>query len=312
MSTATRYAVVSISLVGLLIAHPSFVAVAEEANSQCGEQRLGRHVTLSAQILTDSGISLEEAGPAPQHVTLPLSGWLTANEDKVAHMTARFPGIIREVRKRLGDSVGKGETLAVVESNQTIRKYEVQSLVSGIVTFRHATLGEFVGERSELFTVADYGELFADFSVFPADFEKIRLGQKMLVHVREGDRALESVTSFISPIIDPETQSRFIRAVLANSEAHLQPGGFVSGEVVLSEGTAALAVRASAIQLIEGSSIVFISDSGNLTPRRIVVGRNDGEFAEILAGLHAGERYASGNTFLLKAELSKGDGGHDE
>jgi cobalt-zinc-cadmium efflux system membrane fusion protein len=43
----------------------------------------------------------------------------------------------------------------------------------------------------------------------------------------------------------------------------------------------------------------------------VSVGRRDRETVEILGGLSAGERYAAGNTFILQAELEKGEAGHE-
>lgn len=270
------------------------------------------HVVFSDQMIADSGITLETAGPATLRIVITLPGRLAPNEDKVAHMAPRFPGVVREVRKRLGDIVKQGETLALIESNQTLQPYQLQSLISGTVTERHATLGEFAGETTELFTVADYSELFADFNVFESDVSKITIGQKVSFKVRDSGAVIDSTISFISPIVDIETQSRFARAVVSNPELRLQPGEFVSGDIVTGERPVPLAVRQTAIQNIEGKSYVFVRQDRKLVAKTVVLGESDGQFTAVLEGLKPEEHYASGNTFLLKAELGKGEAEHED
>ena len=44
----------------------------------------------------------------------------------------------------------------------------------------------------------------------------------------------------------------------------------------------------------------------------MTLGRTDGELTEVVAGLSADEVYVSNNSFILKAELGKGEVGDDD
>jgi cobalt-zinc-cadmium efflux system membrane fusion protein len=55
---------------------------------------------------------------------------------------------------------------------------------------------------------------------------------------------------------------------------------------------------------------VFVRTQDGFSPRPVTVGRVGARDAEVLSGLDVGERFASANTFVLKAELGKGDAGH--
>ena len=48
-------------------------------------------------------------------------GKVAANEEALAHVVPRFPGIVKAVKKRLGDSVERGEVLAQIESNESLK-----------------------------------------------------------------------------------------------------------------------------------------------------------------------------------------------
>jgi cobalt-zinc-cadmium efflux system membrane fusion protein len=59
-------------------------------------------------------VMVAEAGTIATQIT--LQGALEPLPDSVGHIVPRIPGVVREVRKKLGDTVKKGETLAVLES----------------------------------------------------------------------------------------------------------------------------------------------------------------------------------------------------
>jgi cobalt-zinc-cadmium efflux system membrane fusion protein len=57
---------------------------------------------------------------------------------------------------------------------------------------------------------------------------------------------------------------------------------------------------------------VFVRTAEGFEARGITLGRQDARLAEVTAGLNAGERIATTNTFILKAELGKAGAGHDD
>ena len=89
----------------------------EEAEGQHGhgEERL---VRMSEAEMRKFGIEVSTAGPGITSQQLPLPGEVALNTDRVAHIVPRVPGVVREVRKTLGDSVKQGEVMAVIESRE--------------------------------------------------------------------------------------------------------------------------------------------------------------------------------------------------
>ena len=72
-----------------------------------------------------------------------------------------------------------------------------------------------------------------------------------------------------------------------------------------------LAVELDAIQRLDGSENVFVREGETFEPRKVLLGRRDDVHAEIISGLKVGEKYASGDTFILKAELGKSEAEHE-
>ena len=73
-----------------------------------------------------------------------------------------------------------------------------------------------------------------------------------------------------------------------------------------------LAIQNQAIQSLDEGSVVFLRTESGFEPRAVKLGRSDGEISEVLAGVVAGDSYATHNSFILKAELGKGEAGHED
>jgi cobalt-zinc-cadmium efflux system membrane fusion protein len=57
---------------------------------------------------------------------------------------------------------------------------------------------------------------------------------------------------------------------------------------------------------------VFVREDGDkIEARPVELGDSDPRFVEIRAGLSAGERYVAENSFVVKAEMGKGEADHD-
>jgi len=75
-------------------------------------------VRLSKEELEEFGIQTSLAGPGELNISVTLPGEVSVNADKVAHVVPRVSGVVREVRKNLGDHVKLGEVMAVLESRE--------------------------------------------------------------------------------------------------------------------------------------------------------------------------------------------------
>lgn len=75
-------------------------------------------VKLSPEEMKEHGIKVQAAGPGEIKVTLRLSGEVQFDPDLVVRVRTQAPGVVREVRKKVGDTVRQGEVLAVLESRE--------------------------------------------------------------------------------------------------------------------------------------------------------------------------------------------------
>src|SRR5438874_2974368 len=143
------------------------------------ESKKPKTIEISEEARKKSGITIEAAGPAVLKRTLKLNGKIGANEDRMAHVSPRFPGIVKSIAKRLGDEVKTGDTLAVIESNESLQPYEVKAEIDGTIIKKDIALGEFVDTSKTIFIVADLHTVWGDFSVYRAEADDLRVGQKV-------------------------------------------------------------------------------------------------------------------------------------
>ncbi|MCO7612440.1 efflux RND transporter periplasmic adaptor subunit [Pseudomonas chlororaphis] len=76
------------------------------------------HLELSAEQVQAAGIELAEAGPRQLKRVLSLPGEIRFDEDRTSHIVPRAAGVVESVQVNLGQSVKRGELLAVIASPQ--------------------------------------------------------------------------------------------------------------------------------------------------------------------------------------------------
>ena len=315
-----RYALVSAVCLAALVAATWYVINGTKPTgssaSTADSPGLARHddhvegVKLTAAQVAAASIELLTAGPRDLRDVLRLNGSVQPNQETLVKVTPRFPGVIRSMRKRLGDKVRKDEVLATVESNQSLTTYELKAPIDGTIIDRDGTLGEFASEARPLFTIADLSTMWIDLAVFRRDFSRVRLGDAIAIDAGDGGPSIEARIDYLSPIGASDTQTAIARAIVPN-DGRLRPGLFVDGRVKLSARPAAVAVATSALQTLEGRTVVFVRDGDSFSPREVELGNRDAEWVEVVFGVLDGDVYAAKNSFVIKAEIGKAGAAHE-
>jgi cobalt-zinc-cadmium efflux system membrane fusion protein len=277
----------------------------KEADEHAAEQPEKKRIEVTEAARKKSGIGIEVVGPAVLRKTMKLNGKIGPNEERMVHVSPRFPGIVKTIAKRLGDGVKNGEALAVIESNESLQPYDVKSEIDGTIIKKDIALGEFVDTSRTIFIVADLRTVWVDFSVYRHESESLQVGQKVLIQPSESADKIESTISYISPFGLENTQTTLARAVVPNANGQLRPGLFVEGNVVLEEVPVPVAVKAGALQTVDEKPVVFIEVAKGFEAREIEIGERDDEYVQIKSGVAAGEKYVAENSFVLKSELAR-------
>jgi len=276
------------------------------------EQEEGEEaVRLAPEVLVEFGIEVATAGPGPIERTIALPAEVRANQDRVAHIAPRFAGIVREVRAGIGDAVKAGQVLAIVES-ESLAPYPLKTQIDGVVIAKHITVGEPVSSDRDCFTVADPRDVWVDASVYQNHLRDVRLGQPALISAGHGLDEAQGTISYVSPVVDEETRTATARVVLPNLDGVWRPGLFVTARIAVERAEVPVAAPLTALEVVEGATVVFVEGEHGFAPRPVTLGRRDHARVEVLTGLAPGERYVAKGGFTLKAELARGEmrGGH--
>ena len=268
-------------------------------------------IILSDAKVEASEIELVKASSGVLRESLFLNGIVQPNQESLVQVTPRFPGIVRDVRKRIGNAVQKGDVLAVIESNQSLTQYELKASLAGTVIDRQITLGEYASEQKPAFVVADLSTVWVDFSVYRRDLKRVSVGDQVFIDPADGGAPIDAKISYLSPVGSSDTQSAIARAMVPNAGQRLRPGLFVTGRLMLTAKKVGVAVKSSALQTVENRTIVFVRNGEKFEARNVVIGERDPQLVEITDGVLEGDVYAAKNSFIVKAEMTKGAGGDE-
>ncbi len=273
-----------------------------------GEHEEGK-TEIAPDAAKNAGVKTEKAASAKIGNVIPLTGRIVINQNTQAHVRARFPGIVRSVKVNLGETVEKGQVLAVIESNESLKDYSVTAPIKGVILERNTNLGD-VANGEPLFTVADLSNVWAKFHVFPKDADMVKSGQSVRVHTLDEGKMGAAKIDMLFPTADALSQTLVAIVPLSNENGLWRPGMTVEGDVAVSEKQVNLAVRASALQTMENQTVVFVKDGNSYEQMPVQTGMSDGEYIEIKSGLKAGQEYVSEGSFIIKADILKAGAEH--
>ena len=355
--------------------------VANQAEAEAGHGEKGV-ITLASRQIATAAIEIVSPTIGGNGGTIELPALLTSDPQATRIVAATVPGRIVELRHNLGDSVRRGETLAVIESREAaglqaevqraaaaadlarntlardealyakgfrpLREVEISRAaarqanvalrlareqvaasgarggsynriliaapISGSVISRSAVLGQnFAADaaETELFRIARLDRLSVALSLSPADAGRVRPG--MTVQVSAPGRSQAARINFVSPVLDAETRQVPAIAMLDNRAGAWRAGEPVTAAIVLpGAGEGGIRVPSTAVQTIEGRTMVFVRTDTGFRAVPVTIGRQDGAMVVVTAGLTGSERIAAANSFTLKSALGAAEAGHED
>ncbi len=229
---------------------------------------------------------------------------VSAEQDVIA---ARADSQAASIRLRLAqDRLGAAGGGAETSSN----RLTVRAPIDGFVIDRHAALGAVVAADAELFRIADLSVVSLELSLAPEMAHAVAPGAVAVV--TGSGQTTEARIAFVSPIIDPTTRQVHALATLSNADGLWRIGQSVSARITRADSARGIAVPRAAIQTVEDKPSVFVRTDDGFAVKHLVLGASNGDYVLVESGLAEGEQIAVGNSYVLKAELGKGEAGDDD
>lgn len=116
------------------------------------------------------------------------------------------------------------------------------------------------------------------------------------------DRSFSGTVFAVDTVLNPQTRTLRVRAVIRDPEQVLKPEMFGEAVIYVDLGSA-LAVPSEAIINTGTRRLVFVeTKQGVFEPREVRIGDSTGDFVEVISGIAEGDLVASSGNFLLDSE----------
>lgn len=197
----------------------------------------------------------------------------------------------------------------------------IRSKVSGIVTRRNITLGNYVTPGTELYALADLSSVWVRAEIYQVEIPLLKtgLGAKITFAGLPGD-PLEGQVSYLYPSLNEQARTLEIRIEAPNPAHALKPGMFVTATIEVALGPK-LVIDEQAVLESGLRHLVFVeAHPGHLVPREVMIGARENGWVVVERGLSEGERIVTSGTFLVDSESRlraallgsgpEGQGGH--
>lgn len=264
---------------------------------------------ISDQQILLSGIKTEAVKPFTLNITKTLYGSVTTPQDKAFRVFASYESLVKQVHVIEGQSVKKGQLLLTLFNKQNLQTYTLSSPSNGEVTKRFVNTGDHADENI-LLEITDLSNVWIELSAFPKDIETLNKDQEVWVYDMHQHKKSKGKIIYVAPIMTEGHIAR-ARAILSNAQQHWRPGMHIKADISVDESNVPLAIKTSALQNLEGKSVVFVKEGNEFHSRPVVLGRSDSTHTEVISGLSVGDEYVSENSFVIKADIKKDGASHD-
>ena len=199
----------------------------------------------------------------------------------------------------------------IAKTEAIISQKLVRAPFDGELGVRHVEIGQFLTAGTQIVSLTDLSQLYANFTVTEKDSAALKVGQTVRIKVDAyPGRTFEGKINAIEPQIATDTRNIRVQATLDNPDHILKPGMFATTTVVLPDKPAVVTIPETAVDYtLYGDSVFLITekkeDDGktSLTAVRTFVrtgDRIDGR-AEILSGLKPGDRVVAVGQLKLQS-----------
>jgi multidrug efflux system membrane fusion protein len=199
----------------------------------------------------------------------------------------------------------------IAKTEALISQKLVRAPFDGELGVRHVEVGQFLTAGTQIVSLTDLSELYANFTVTEKGSAQLKVGQTVRVAVDAyPGRTFEGKITAIEPQISTDTRNIHVQATIANPDHILKPGMFATTTVVLPDKPAVVTIPETAVDYtLYGDSVFLITekkeDNGktSLSAVRTFVrtGNRLNGRAEILSGLKAGDRVVAVGQLKLQS-----------
>lgn len=203
---------------------------------------------------------------------------------------------------------------AAREASASIGDRVVRAPFSGQMSLRRISVGAVVTAGDEIATISDIGQIKLDFTVPESMLANVAVGQAITAKVAAyPDMEFSGRIVAIDPIINPQTRSVTLRAILPNRGGLMKPGMLLSVTITSQPRTSVAVPELAIVREGDQSFVYAIGPDQKAKRLPVTTGRRDGKLVEILEGLSSGDKIVTEGVVKLsegaKVRTGKQSGG---
>ncbi|HQZ83875.1 MAG TPA: efflux RND transporter periplasmic adaptor subunit [Pyrinomonadaceae bacterium] len=241
---------------------------------------------------------------------------MTYEQYKTARDTARARANAAQQQLETTINVARQSNQAIVSAQANVEAAQTQvddaervladtvikAPFAGFVSDRPTAVGEYVSSSSVIATVLRTNPIKAIIQVPEADVPSVRLGAGVTVSVDAyKDRSFAGRVSAVNPAIDVNSRAASIEALIDNPDNSLRQGMFASVSIIREGGSSGVFVPKTAIRsdAATKSFTVFVIVDGVAKAKVVQIGREEGDWQQIISGVDADETVATSSVDQL-------------
>ncbi len=194
----------------------------------------------------------------------------------------------------------------MLAQGKPIVNFPIYSEVSGTIVNVSANEGDFYKEGDPLFRTSDLRSVWAVFDAYENQLDNIEVGQEVNVFVKgSSTNKISAKVNFIEPIMDETKRTVAVRVVLKNNNGILKPGMFAEATLTSkANSSTAVMIPKKAVLWTGKRSVVYLKplkDKPVFEFKEIELGKQIGDYYEVLDGLVIGDEVVVEGTFTIDA-----------
>lgn len=234
--------------------------------------------------------------------------------EKTQSISPHFEGKIKHIAVQIGEYVSEGQDLVtfipVNAIGNTNRPLTLKAKKDGMVLGIYAFEGSVIQSGEDVMRIGDSTQMLVRGVAYETpDINSIQVGQKVEVHLdTDPDRHIHGTIQRINRVIDPESRTFSIYAIINTPNADILPGLQGTMEIFKGNDLPVMAIPKRAVLGELEKKFVYVSKGNAFEKRDVLIGHKTGHHVEIKSGLFPHEQVVvNGNYQLQFISISSSD-----
>lgn len=192
---------------------------------------------------------------------------------------------VDEARSRLVQAEAQ---LKIIRSS--LSKSTIRSEISGVITEKNVSKGEYVSPGMRLFRIIDHSHIIVEASLAETQVAKVQKGQHVDVLVDALGKEVRGVVESVIPAADPVSKTFTVRIDVDNPERDILVGMATTVSVTSVEHTGVVVTKQDVVVEEGETKAVFVTDGDVVRKRVVTLGATEGDRVVLTSGVNPGDK----------------------